>query len=256
MFNDLSLITCSYNTPDILELCLKSFVFHHGPGPHKIIIMENSTNKTTHRLLDHNNISYTVNPGATHSSSVDICFGLVNTKYTLLIDTDIIFRKNISEPFNVFRNLQLTLFGQIQGDRGGFLLYPRIAPYCCFIDMQNIMNMKINFHHEERIINTNSSGFFKNLPINFEEKSKQYYDVGSVFYEDVKRNHLQIMEWKDIDSYIFHAESLSWAVQSGIDQYVSMGKNRHDNFYNMAKQYKDVDIKNCFEGIMNNISIL
>jgi glycosyl transferase family 2 len=161
MFNDLSLITCSYNTPGILELCLKSFVFHHGSGPHKIIIIENSTNNETQQLLDRNNVSYIANPGGTHSPSVDMGFGLVRTRYALLIDTDVIFKKNISEAFDLFRNFQLTLFGEIQGDRGGFLLYPRIAPYCCFIDMDRVRSMKINFHSDERISTTNSSGFSK-----------------------------------------------------------------------------------------------
>jgi hypothetical protein len=94
------------------------------------------------------------------------------------------------------------------------------------------------------------------LPINNEEKDQQYYDVGSVFYEDIKRNHLEIEEWKDISSYVFHAESLSWAVQSGIDLYVEMGKNRYDNFNGIAIQYKDVDIKNCFAGIMKTELVL
>jgi hypothetical protein len=161
LLDNLSLVTYSYNTPGILEPCLKSFVFHHGSGPHKIVIIENSTNNETQRLLDRINISYIATPGGTHSHSVDMGFGLVRIKYALLIDTDVIFKKNISKPFELFTNLQLTLFGEVQGDREGFLLYPRIAPYCCFIDMDRVRSMKINFHSDERISTTNSSGFSK-----------------------------------------------------------------------------------------------
>jgi glycosyltransferase involved in cell wall biosynthesis len=248
IFDDLSLIICSYNTPEILELCLKSFVFHHGNGPHKIIIIENSTNDKTQQFLDFNNITYVKNPKGTHSPSVDIGLSLAKTKYCLLIDTDIIFKRNVGEVFTIFKEQHLTLLGEIQGDRGGFLLYPRVAPYFCFINIDNIRNKKINFHNEERVNNTNSMGFFKNIPINNGHRNQKYYDVGSVFFEDVQKNNLGISNLANIDSYILHAESLSWAVQTNIDQYIKMGRSRCDSFYEAAIEYKDVDVKNCFQG--------
>ena len=90
MYNDLTIVCCSYNTPDVFELCLKSFVFHHSLGPHKIVIVENSTDTATQEMLDSNNIPYFKNPGGTHSPSVDLGLGLVRTRYALLIDTDVI----------------------------------------------------------------------------------------------------------------------------------------------------------------------
>lgn len=72
MCEDLTIVCCSYNTPDVFELCLESFVFHHGPGPHKIIIVENSTDAATQEMLDSNNIPCLINSGGTHSPSVEL----------------------------------------------------------------------------------------------------------------------------------------------------------------------------------------
>ena len=247
MFEDLSLITCSYNTPEILELCLKSFVFHHGSGPHKIIIVENSTDTETQFFLDLNNISYIKNAGGTHSPSIDLGFQQVKTKYALLIDTDVIFNRNINFIFYFFKRCNLTLLGEIQGDRGGFLLYPRVAPYFCFINMENIRASKIQFHDEQRIKKTNSEGFFNNIPINYEQRKQRFYDVGSIFYEDVQINNFRIANLEDINNIVFHAESLSWTLKCGIEEYEQMGKNRQNDFYKLAMQYKNVNIRNCFQ---------
>src|SRR4030095_3533451 len=248
MFKALSLLTCSYNTPEVLELCLKSFVYHHGKGPHKIVIVENSTEPQTQQLLDFHNILYMKNPKGTHSPSVDLALNRVTTDYSLLIDTDVIFKKNIGEIYEKFKGQQLTLLGEMQGNRGGFLLHPRIAPHFCFINMDHIRTRNINFHNEQKIVNTNSTGFFKNIPLNYEQRDRKYYDVGSVFFEDVQKNGLKISNLQDIGNYVFHAESLSWALHTHIYEYMKMGTNRQDSFYKMAMEYQDVEIKNCFEG--------
>jgi hypothetical protein len=247
MCNDLTIVCCSYNTPDVFELCLKSFVFHHGNGPHRIVIIENSTGLATQELLDLNNIPYLKNPGGTHSLSVELGLGLVKTRYALLIDTDVLFKQPIDAVFRFFQQQQFTLLGEVQADRGGFLLYPRVAPYFCLIDMAPIRSAKIRFHDEERIKRTRSDGFFKHIPINYEQKHRRYYDVGSVFYENVKKNNFQIGHLKNIADVVFHAESLSWALQTGLRPYTELGKQRQEAFYNTAMQYKGVEIRNCFE---------
>lgn len=247
MYEDLSIVSCSYNTPEILELCLKSFVFHHGKGPHKVVIVENSTNSETQSMLDLNNVPYIKNPAGTHSTSIDLGLDMVKTKYALLIDTDLIFNKNIDIVFVFFKQQQLTLLGEVQGDRGGFLLYPRVAPYFCLIDMEAIRLAQIKFHDEHKIALSHSEGFFKNIPLNFEERNQRFYDVGSVFYESVQNNNFGISNYEDIREFVFHAESLSWAMQSGIECYREMGKERQDKFYNMAEKYNDIEIKNCFK---------
>lgn len=249
MFEDLSIISCSYNTPEIFEFCLQSFVFHHGSGPHKILIVENSTNTETQKMLDLNNIPYIKNPSGTHSPSIDLGLSMVQTKYALLMDTDVIFNKNINNVFSFFKQQQLTLLGEVQGDRGGFLLYPRVSPYFCFIDMEHIRLTQIKFHDEHKITLTHSEGFFKNIPINSEQRNQRFYDVGSVFYESVQKNNFRIVNFEDIRDFVFHAESLSWAMQSGIEWYMEMGKERQDNFYDMAMKYKEIEIRNCFKEV-------
>ncbi len=248
MPDDLSLITCSYNTPEVLELCLKSFVFYHGRGPHNIYIIENSTDSATQKLLDSYNIEYIKNPGGTHSLSIDLGFQLIKTQYALLVDTDILFKKNIDFIFHLFKRYDLTLLGEIQGNRGEFLLYPRVAPYFSLINMKNIRTANIKFHDEDKIRSTHSEGFFKNMPINYEHRDQTFYDVGATFYETVKHNKFKIANLEEIESIVFHAESLSWTVGCGIEAYEQMGKCRQAEFHKLANQYKDVDIRNCFRG--------
>ena len=67
---DLTLITCSYNTPIVVEIMLKSFVSFHGV-PQRLILFENSTNDETAKLLDKSNVPYIRTRGGTHPKSVD-----------------------------------------------------------------------------------------------------------------------------------------------------------------------------------------
>ncbi len=246
MFDDLTLVICSYNTPKILDLCLKSYVYHHNRGPHKIVIVENSTEEATRQFLDSNQITYLKNPGGTHSLSIDKGLNIVDTKYSLLIDTDIVFRKNIGETFEIFKDGKYTLMGEIQANRGGFLLYPRVAPYFCFINMKSIRSSNIRFHNEQKIAKTNSTDFFQNIPINHQNENKRFYDVGSTFFEEIQKHNFRISNLESIDSIVFHAESLSWAIQSGIEEYMNIGKERRDRFYNIAGMYDKINIKGCY----------
>ncbi len=55
--NDLTLITCSYNTPDITLTMLKSWMSVHN-RTQRLVVCDNSTNDETSRVLDENKIPY------------------------------------------------------------------------------------------------------------------------------------------------------------------------------------------------------
>lgn len=250
MIDNLTLVTCSFETPKITYSMLQSFVANHGPGPHDIVILENSRNNETSEILEKNKIIFSKNPGGTHSPSVEIALNKVKTKYALLLDTDVIFLKPIDDLFNLFKKNGLTLMGQLMESRGGYNLYPRISPHACFINIDNIRKHNIHFHDQEKIDRTGSNGFFGNIPIQKNNGGK-YYDCGSSFFEDIQNTGLKIGKINSmLENTIYHAESGSWATKSGIPGYIEMGKQRENNFFNLSKIYSDVSIYEKFNGII------
>jgi len=244
LLNDLTLITCSFNTPDVTLTMLRSYVAHHGDGPHRVIIMENSTEEETRHLLHANDIPYVPNPGGTHSPSVDRALDQCATRYALLLDTDIVFNRPIHKLLELFRRHELTLMGAVCGDRGGYRLHPRVHPWFCLMDAADIRRHGIRFHDEERIRRTGSDGFFKNIPIQqrADGEDTALYDVGATFYEDIDRAGLRIGH-AELEPYFFtHYEGMSWHRKSGLDGYVTLGARAANVFLHAHEKYGGIDL--------------
>jgi hypothetical protein len=191
--NNLTLGTCSFNTPSITLTMLKSFFKHHDKC--EVLICDNSTNDETALLLDTYKIPYTTNTGQLHSPSVDILLQNCKTDYLLLVDTDIIFLKNHKLIFDQIKKMDLTLAGEICGDRGGKKLHKRVHPWHCFINVKHIKNNNIKFHDPKRL-SSKHTGII--------------YDVGASFFEDIKNAKLKIGDMRLQDSYYKHYEGMSW----------------------------------------------
>jgi hypothetical protein len=257
MFNDLTILCCSYNTPMHIETMLKSFINMHGDGPFNIIIMENSTNSETSKLLDQNNIKYIKNPGGTHSKSIDELILNCQTKYGLLIDSDIVFLKPIDKLLEIMRSNDISLMGEICGNRGGYKLHPRVHPWFCLINIENIKNYKIKWHDQNRIDKTKSNYFYSSVPINpLKGNEIPFYDNGSTFYEDINNANLNIINAKGIRSYFNHYEGSSWHRQSGNEAFIKWGNNIYDRFLNYRKIYDNIIIKDKFKSENLNKKIL
>jgi hypothetical protein len=246
---DLSLITCSYNTPLVIETMLKSFKYHHvNQDKINIVIIENSTDDETKKILDANNISYTINPGGTHSKSIDIAFSKCKTEYALVVDTDIIFLANIEILFNSIQQNMADLVGIECGSRGGYNLMMRIHPWFMFVNIASIRKHNIRFHDDERIIKTNSIGFYSNTPINTIIKESPMYDVGATFYEDVKNIGLKIANLPIIQNFFWHAEGLSWRRHSGQPGFEKLDTIIRNSYQKCIDKFKNIDIKDFFRG--------
>lgn len=105
---NLTLITASFETPKITETMLNSFKYHHGQLPN-LVIIENSRDDDTRNILDSYGIEYYKNIGGYHAPSIDIAFSLCKTDYALVVDTDIIFNKNILSIYNEFKENAYTI---------------------------------------------------------------------------------------------------------------------------------------------------
>lgn len=249
MFKDLTLITCSYGTPEITTTMLKSFVSVHGDGPHNLLLMENSTNEDTVKLLKDNNIGYIRNAGFTHSEGVDLALGMCKTRYALLVDTDIIFEEKIDGLVDMLVKSGATLMGTICGDRAGYKLKPRVHPWFCFINVDNIKKCNIRFHvkNDDRLWKTNSMGFYQNIPLNGSPDNLfEYYDVGATFFEDVSRAGLKTFNVNGIEKVYTHYEGSSWKKLAGdVGNRVQHHKTMME-YRKVYEKYLTVDISNKF----------
>lgn len=245
--DDLTLITCSYNTPDITLTMLKSWMYVHN-RTQRVMVCDNSTNKDTQNLLDDHKIPYVTHPGMSHGNGVNELLKLCNTKYALLIDTDVIFIQNHSAIFQQFKDMDLAVMGKVEGDRGGKSIYNRVNPWHCFIDVEKIKQHNIIFFHEERM--RDSFNFTK------------IYDIGSTFLEDIKKHNLKIGNVDLLNNYYFHLEGMSWyknkfdasKQDTGIDfggthnnpNYVKAYEQKYQYFLNLEQQYEDIEITDKF----------
>lgn len=189
---DLTLISCSYNTPEVTETMLKSWTQYHPDV--NILIAENSTDESTVKILEDNKIPFLRNPKGLHAPSVDNLLGWVRTDYALLVDTDVIFHKDHSGLLDIMKSMDLTIMGNIVGDRGGKRLHKRVNPWHCLINVKKIKENNIKFYDKKRL----------------ESRDAIRYDVGSSFFEDIKNLNLKIGNVDVEKTYYTHIEGLSW----------------------------------------------
>lgn len=206
---DFSLITCSYNTPEVTETLLKSWIQKHAIEKTNILLMENSTNDITADLLTKNRIPFVRNAGMTHSLAVDKALKICKTRYALLLDTDVVFLKNVIPVVDKFISKGYTIMGEVCADRAQYKLFPRVHPWFCLIDLKNVNDNGISFHDQERIDRTNSNQFFGNVPVAHYVENKKY-DVGATFYEDIYNKGLKIGNVCLEPEWFIHYEGVSW----------------------------------------------
>ena len=195
--NDLTLITCSFETPDITLNMLRSYVKVHGEGSFNVLIMENSKDEATRDLLRKENIPFITNKGMSHEDGMNIALKNCKTKYALIVDTDVIFYKSLQPLFDQFKREDATLMGTVCGDRGGKSLKFRIHPWFCFVNIDNLNKHNIIFNDVKRYIIR-------------DEKDGKTYDVAASMFEDVLKNNLHIINSDAEGSYFKHYEGMSW----------------------------------------------
>lgn len=244
---DITLVTCNYNTPQALELLLKSWANTNLEVTNKCLVMEHSTNDESIPFLESNNIRYVRNKGCVHYKGVEASFYLVNTRYMLLVDSDVVFHKSIFEHINRYINDEIHLAGRVEGDRGGFLLYKRVHPWFCFIDLGFILNNSIHFTDMKRIHLTRSEGFFKNVPLNKSDGVRKY-DVGSTFLEDVLKAHGRVLNHNIENEYFTHFEGMSWHRNTGDAEYLKVAEDRQIRFNKEYEINNEIDIKGVLNG--------
>lgn len=194
---DLTLLTCNYNTPNLVLNLLKSVKNTCSEIPN-VMIMDTSTE--TSSVLDENRIPYFSFRGGTHGEAVNLAFKKIQTKNVLLVDSDVIFLEDFKKPFEKFKSMDLTLMGKVVGDCAGKSLYPRVEPWYCFINLENLKRHKIRFFDRERTRQSKLDAI-------------RVYDIGSTMFEDVSNKNLKIGDVSMEGKYFKHYGGMSWHVQ-------------------------------------------
>ena len=194
VFDKYTLITCSYNTPEVTLMMLKSFVYHHGPGPFKLLLIENSTSPETQNLLKENNVPFIVHTeNKCHGPSLNFAISKCKTNYALIVDTDIIFKKPVYDILKYNEANKCSAVGKISGNRGGKWISPRLDPWFLIINTQLTNNNNISFY---RYIKHN--GLIT-------------YDIGSSFVLDLKKiKDSVVVSVGNIEEFFTHFEGTSW----------------------------------------------
>jgi len=233
---DLTIVTCNHNTPKLIRNLVKS-VNNTCESVPKILVVDTGHHPTPYQEMAIG-ASYWWHPDRSHGDAVNGAMSKksIKTRYMLLVDSDVLFLKDIKKPFEKFKESGVALMGEVVGDRGGKSLYPRVNPWFCFIDLDTIKANDIEFYDQYRTK---------------EIKSEKIYDIGSTFYEDILGKGLEIGDAKMEGKYFKHYEGMSWRVQkydpSNGDTDIDVG-GTHDNkaLYEyglmVAKQY-EIDIK-------------
>jgi glycosyltransferase involved in cell wall biosynthesis len=184
---ELTLLTCNYNTPLLIENLLKS-TKHFSEEFNEYIVDTGSYCSYQYSDIHLQNFS--------HGEAVNYALECINTDYVLLVDSDVIFYKDIFPIFEKFKKSGAALLGNVSGDRGGKRLHPRVDPWFCFINLKLLKSKKIEFFDVERTKKSRGTEIV--------------YDVGSTMFEDVMNNDLLVVNLNGEGNYFKHYEGMSW----------------------------------------------
>jgi len=246
--DDLTLITFNFNTPEVVTNMLQTFVKHNGTGPHKLLLYENSSDEKSPVELEKHKLPFIRQIDARHAPSVDRALYDCKTKYALVVDSDIEFKKRIGPLFDMFIKEGAALMGEVCGSRGGYNLYNRVHPWFMFVDIESIQNHGIRFYDEKRIEETDSCHFYQAVPLLLRYDDVWRYDVGATFYEDVINAGLKVSNYKAEPEYFIHFEGMSWQDRSKHTWLMKHYQQVRNLMYinRQTKAYFKIRIDGCF----------
>ena len=130
-----------------------------------------------------------------HAIKIDLLIDLCETKYLILCDCDIIFRKNIDNYIDLFNNYDI--LGTIEQNR--------IVPFLLFLNIEKIKEAKFKFSDisialTNDYINTGSNLLAKINKFNFKEIN--IYDI--IYHYGAASQYCRLD--KNQSNYIYHME--------------------------------------------------
>lgn len=235
---NVTLVSVNWNQRKVTELMLKSYVKHHyRAAPLKLMLIDNGSTDDSKKWLTENRIPFIdlpINIG--HEAGINVVYKKIDTRYCLVVDTDMEFRSNTHEYLSHLNETCVAAGDLITGDNLGFKVLPRIGAWFFLFDIA-IMRAK---------------GIVK-----FRDTTNWAYDTGSWMTERVFENgftHHQINRVPgDIDRDVigmnygshYHLGKMSWAQGHHKDRVDEIAM-RMRYVEEALQSYADVDLTNKF----------
>lgn len=218
--SNLSILTCNYSTPDLTKNMILSLKKSSKFSLDKMYVMDTSPESGNLRYHLTDEVVIKELPNYSHGNAVNHALNIIDNDHILLIDSDVIFYKDIGPIYDKFKEGSFTLLGNVSGDRGGKSLHPRVDPWFCFMNRKHLNEHNIKFFDEERTGNSRGG--------------EVLYDVGSTMFEDVVAVNLKVANFNAENKYFKHYEGMSWRVQkynsNDVDTDIDFG-GTHNNIH-------------------------
>lgn len=236
---DITLVSVNWNQKKMMEVMLKSYVSHHYNGEKlNLILVDNGSIDGSKEWLIANKISHiSLSDNIGHEQAINLIYPLIKTKYVLIVDTDIMFTKNVVDAYKDIFNDEIKLVGDYITMHTPPLV-PRIAAWFFFLDIQSMREKGVDV---------------------FRDAENWIYDVGSwqtekvlengyKFYHTQRRNK-ETDENDEIIGMIYdthiHMGKMSWDLEAHKDRISEVTKRR--DYINKLDTYNNVDLSNKFK---------
>lgn len=213
----LTIITCSYNYPELLKNLINSINKQYINYRPNIIVCENSDNENSFKenikYLESQNCQWVRGDwcggsmGRSHASGVRKLIPMIKTKWAILLDTDIELLKPVNDLIKLCEKRNAIIAG-LRGIREKNHI-DRIHPWFMLFNAEIVQkeNFYFNSDYKEEIEKIN--------PL-FEENKGKIYDVGCRFLEEIQYKKYKVMSinnwakgWNE-SPWFKHWEGLSW----------------------------------------------
>jgi len=195
--NELSIATVNFNTPLYISVLIKSIQKNNSWYTGKLHVYDNGY---PHTVLDGEQqlyIGHYINndfyaefskyeepsdPGCRHFCSAKHCKLLdkiiydCQTKYLLILDSDVILTKNFKNLYQFVKDDDAIACGYIKRPDG---YAPRLAPWFSIIDVEKVKALGIRYYDPKRIIFIDGN---------------TYHDTGASFLDDCKKTAYEVLE--------------------------------------------------------------
>lgn len=235
---DITLVSVNWNQKKAMEIMLKSYInFHHSNEKLNLLLFDNGSTDGSKEWLINNKIPFISHPeNIGHENAINYIYPLIKTKYVLIVDTDIIFLKNIKDAYIDKFSEKVKLIGDYITQHTPPLI-PRIAAWFFFFDIESMRNKGVNI---------------------FRNSENWIYDVGSWYTEQVLENGFELYkierqteiekENTDIYGMIYdthiHLGKMSWDLSAHSDRIEEVEKRRA--FIESFNKYDNIHTENKF----------
>jgi hypothetical protein len=236
--NNLTLLTVNWNQRRVMELMLKSFVYTmYLDSPLELMLVENGSTDDSKQWLTENGVPFIDSPiNIGHEQAVNMVYKKIQTRYCLLVDTDVIFMSPPGDYLMELNHTRLAAGELMTGDNLGYPMKPRLSPWFFLFDIKKMKSLGVH---------------------KFRDTPDWSYDVGAWYTEQIISRGFDIHNIPrkpgDIDRDVIgmdygthrHLGKMSWALGHHKDR-VDEVAMRMRYVEEQLKLYEDIDLKGKF----------